>query len=389
MTVDIDTTGDTVTPERLRERIESNERVGLLDVRAPDTAEEWRIDGDSVEYQNVPYYELLDGVPDDVRSDLPDGPLVVVCAKGESSEMVAEQLADEGVEAVNLERGMRGWADLYEYTELDVDTSATIAQYHRPSSGCLSYLVVDGDEAVVVDPLLAFVDTYEQDARVLGAELVAAVDSHIHADHVSGVQELSSRGVAGLLPEPAVDRGVRFDPDRELADGDSLTVGGTTIEILHTPGHTSGMTSLLVDGRVLLTGDGLFVDSVARPDLEDGDDGAPAAARQLYETLQELLRLDDEILVAPAHASDCTPRRADGTYTARLGTVRERLGVLDADREAFVDRVLADMPPRPANYETIIETNLGREDTDRADALTMELGPNNCAASQGGLESDD
>jgi glyoxylase-like metal-dependent hydrolase (beta-lactamase superfamily II) len=149
------------------------------------------------------------------------------------------------------------------------------------------------------------------------------------------------------------------------------------------------MTSLLVDGRVLLTGDGLFVDSVARPDLEDGDDGAPEAARQLYDSLQQLLRLDDPVVVAPAHASEDTPQRADGTYTATLGTVRERLPVLDADREAFVDRVLADMPPRPANYETIIDTNLGRTDTDRTDALTMELGPNNCAASEGGLRADD
>ncbi|UIP00518.1 MBL fold metallo-hydrolase [Halobaculum sp. CBA1158] len=384
MTTEIDTAVDTVAPERLRQRIQAGDPVGLLDVRAPDTAEEWRIDGESIEYRNVPYYELLDGVPETVLAELPDEPLVVVCAKGESSELIAERLADAGVDAVSLDRGMRGWADLYDYTELAVDTDATVAQYHRPSSGCLAYLVADGDEAVVVDPLLAFVDAYRQDARALGAELVAAVDTHIHADHVSGVRELSARGVTGTLPESAVARGTAFEPDRTVADGDTITVGETTVEVLHTPGHTSGMTSLLVDGEVLLTGDGLFVDSVARPDLEDGDDGAPEAARQLYDTLQGLLSLDAEVVIAPAHASDGTPRRADGTYTATLGTVRERLPMLDADRETFVDRVLADMPPRPANYETIIDTNLGRVETDRADALTMELGPNNCAASAGG-----
>ncbi|MBB6645658.1 MBL fold metallo-hydrolase [Halobellus ruber] len=389
MTTAIDTTADIIAPERLRERIEAGESIGLLDVRAPDTAEEWRINGDSIEYLNVPYYELLDGVPESVLADLPEGPLVVVCAKGESSELIVEQLADAGVDAVSLDRGMRGWADLYDYSELAVDTDATVAQYHRPSSGCLGYLVVAGDEAVVVDPLLAFVDTYEQDARALGAELVAAVDTHIHADHISGVRELSARGSEGMLPEPAVARGTTFDPDRTLANGDAIIVGETMIEVLYTPGHTSGMTSLLVDGRVLLTGDGLFVDSVARPDLEDGDDGAPGAARQLYETLQELLELDDDVVIAPAHASDGTPRCADGTYTATLGTVRERLPILEAARETFVDRVLADMPPRPANYETIIDTNLGRADTDRTEALTMELGPNNCAASAGGLEADD
>jgi glyoxylase-like metal-dependent hydrolase (beta-lactamase superfamily II)/rhodanese-related sulfurtransferase len=389
MTTAIDTTAETVTPERLRDRIEAGEPVGLLDVRAPETAADWRIDGDAVDYVNVPYYELLDGIPESVLSDLPAGPLVVVCAKGESSELVAEQLAAEGVEAASLERGMRGWANLYEYTELDVDTDATVAQYHRPSSGCLGYLVVDGDEAIVIDPLLAFADTYEQDARALGADLVGAVDTHIHADHVSGLRDLAARGATGMLPAAAVARGTAFEPDRTLADGDTLTVGETAIDVLHTPGHTSGMTSLLVDGAVLLTGDGLFVDSVARPDLEDGADGAPDAARQLYDTLQTVLALDESVVVAPAHASDGTPRRADGTYTATIGAIRERLPVLSADREAFVDRVLADMPPRPANYETIIDTNLGRAATDREDALTMELGPNNCAASAGTLEADD
>ncbi|WP_299237176.1 MBL fold metallo-hydrolase [Natronomonas sp.] len=389
MTTAIDTTTDTVTPERLRERLRAGAPVGVLDVRAPETAEKWRINGGSIEYLNVPYYELLDGMPESVLTALPEGPLVVVCAKGDSSELIVEQLADAGVDAVSLERGMRGWADLYEYAELDVGTDATVAQYHRPSSGCLGYLIADGEEAIVVDPLLAFVDAYEQDARAFGADLIGAVDTHVHADHVSGLRELSARGVERMLPAAAVARGTAFEPDRTLADGEAITVGETTLEVLRTPGHTSGMTSLLVDGEVLLTGDGLFVDSVARPDLEDGDDGAPEAARQLYDTLQELLGLDEGIVVAPAHASDGTPRRDDGTFTATLRTVRERLAVLDADRETFVERVLADMPPRPANYETIIDTNLGRADTDQTEALTMELGPNNCAASAGGLEADD
>jgi glyoxylase-like metal-dependent hydrolase (beta-lactamase superfamily II)/rhodanese-related sulfurtransferase len=376
-----------MAPEALQERLDRGAPVGLLDVRAESEAEQWRIDGDAVDYRNVPYFRMLDGIPDAVLDDLPGPePVVVVCAKGDSSDLIAEYLREEGVDAVNLERGMRGWADLYEYTELDVETEATVAQYHRPSSGCLSYLVVDGDEALVVDPLLAFVDQYEQDARALGAELTCAVDTHVHADHVSALSTLGERGARTCLPAGSVARGVTFDIDRELAGGDTLTVGETTVEVLHTPGHTSGMTSLLVDDAVLLTGDGLFVDSVARPDLEEGSEGAPDAARQLYHTLQNLLDLDDDVLVAPGHAGEHTPARADGTYTATLGAVRERLPVLEPDRETFVEQVLADMPPRPSNYETIIDTNMGRADVDRADVLTMELGPNNCAASEGGPE---
>jgi glyoxylase-like metal-dependent hydrolase (beta-lactamase superfamily II) len=156
-----------------------------------------------------------------------------------------------------------------------------------------------------------------------------------------------------------------------------------------TPGHTTGMTSYLVGDSLLATGDGLFIESVARPDLEEGDDGAPDAARTLYESLQErVLTLDDDVLVGGAHFSDAAEPAADGTYTAPIGALRERMDALSMDEDDFVDLVLADMPPRPANYEQIIATNLGQETVDDEEAFTLELGPNNCAASQDALTSD-
>jgi glyoxylase-like metal-dependent hydrolase (beta-lactamase superfamily II) len=173
------------------------------------------------------------------------------------------------------------------------------------------------------------------------------------------------------------------------ADGDTIAVGDATIETLHTPGHTTGMTSYLVDDSFLATGDGLFVESVARPDLEEGDEGAPDAARMLYETLQErILALPDETIVGGAHASDAAAAAEDGTYTAPLGDLVAEMDALTMDEEAFVDLVLADMPPRPANYEEIIATNLGQNSVDDEEAFTLELGPNNCAASQESLAGD-
>jgi len=132
-----------------------------------------------------------------------------------------------------------------------------------------------------------------------------------------------------------------------------------------------------------------FIESVARPDLEEGDDGAPEAARMLYDSLQtRVLSLDDNVLVGGAHFSDAAEPAADGTYTAPIGELRERMDALSADEDEFVETVLADMPPRPANYEDIIATNLG-QNVDDDEAFTLELGPNNCAASQDALTSDD
>ncbi len=140
------------------------------------------------------------------------------------------------------------------------------------------------------------------------------------------------------------------------------------------------MTAYRVDG-VLFTGDGLFTESVARPDLEDPD-AARAAAETLYDTLHErVLTHDDDTLVAPAHYGDGAVRREDDTYTARLGEVVDRVDALSLDREAFVEFVTTDMPPRPANHEDIVATNLGERAPDDDEAFTLELGPNNCAAS--------
>ena len=383
---------ESIDPEALKDRIESGEEVFLLDTRVPDDVEEWSIDGENVESLNVPYFEFLAGEPDEeVFEQLPDErEIVVVCAKGGSSEFVAGELVEEGYDAKNLADGMKGWARIFEYKEIDADTDATVAQYQRPSSGCMSYLVVSGDEAAVIDPLRAFTDTYLQDARALGADLTYAIDTHVHADHVSGVRALADEGIEGVLPAAAVERGVTYDDAvMQVEDGDTLAVGDVEIETVFTPGHTTGMTSYLVDEAVLLTGDGLFAESVARPDLEGGDEGAPDAARQLYESLQErILTLDDDVVVGGAHFGDAADTREDGTYTETIGNLKEKMEALTMDEDEFVELVLSDMPPRPANYEEVIATNLGQEDQSDEEAFELELGPNNCAASSDAMTSD-
>ncbi|MDR9430315.1 MAG: MBL fold metallo-hydrolase [Natronomonas sp.] len=384
---------ESITPESLKARIDRGEDVTVLDARMAGDYEEWRIDGETVESINVPYFEFLDEeIDDDVLASIPDDEHVtVLCAKGGASEYVAGALADRGYDVDHLEEGMNGWASIYEAHEVsEYDGSGTLLQYQRPSSGCLGYLVYDDDEAAVIDPLRAFTDRYLADAEELGVELKYAFDTHIHADHISGLRNLGAAGVEAILPEAAADRGVTYADDVTLTtDGDTFEVGDATIETVFTPGHTTGMTSYLVDGSLLATGDGLFIESVARPDLEDGDEGAPDAARMLYDSLQNrVLTLDDDVLVGGAHFSDAAKAAEDGTYTAPIGELKSRMDALSMDEADFVELVLSDMPPRPANYVNIIATNLGQEEIDDEEAFTLELGPNNCAASQDALTSD-
>jgi glyoxylase-like metal-dependent hydrolase (beta-lactamase superfamily II)/rhodanese-related sulfurtransferase len=383
---EINASVEATTPETLKQHIDSGDSVAILDTRARANFDTWHIEAPNVTNVNIPYFDFLDGLTDDLESQLPDGePTYVVCAKGKSSEFVAGLLTEAGYEATNLEYGMRGWARLYEHTDLSLETETLVRQYQRPSSGCLAYMVVSDGVAAVVDPLRAFTDQYLVDASDMGAKIEYVLDTHVHADHVSGVRELAdATGAELVLPHGAAERGATYANEAQLVGGgERLQLGGTDIAVRHTPGHTSGMTTYRVDDMVAMTGDTLFVDSVARPDLEDGAAGAEDAAETLFETLQErLLTLPDDTLIAPAHFGSRTDPRQDGAFLATVGELSGSLELLGLDEETFITRVLSDMPPRPANYEEIIQTNLGRTVTSDEDAFTMELGPNNCAAGE-------
>ncbi|EMA26466.1 MBL fold metallo-hydrolase [Haloarcula argentinensis] len=406
-TPDVDV--ESTDPESLKNRIDAGEDVMLLDARMQSDYDEWRIDGENVTSINVPYFEFLeDDIDEGVLDRVPDDrEVTVLCAKGGASEYVAGTLAEHGYDVNHLEDGMNGWASIYEAVEVErYDGAGTLLQYQRPSSGCLGYLLYNDGEAAIIDPLRAFTDRYLEDAADLGVDLQYALDTHIHADHISGVRDLDAEGVEGVIPEAAVDRGVTYAAEQSSTspasqarqdadglmtaeDGDTFDVGDATIETVSTPGHTTGMTSYLVDGSLLATGDGLFIESVARPDLEEGDEGAPEAARMLYESLQQrVLPLPDDTLVGGAHFSDAAEPAEDGTFTAPIGELVKEMDALTMDEDAFVELVLSDMPPRPANYEEIIATNLGQNAVDDEEAFTLELGPNNCAASQESLAGD-
>ncbi|EMA49889.1 MBL fold metallo-hydrolase [Halococcus salifodinae] len=378
------TADDAITPAELARAIDAGDRMSVLDVRDRDEIASWAIEGSSIEREHVPHARFLQaevtGEIDDLAADLDlDEPITVVCGRGEASDHVADLLTGVGVTARNLAEGMTGWARVYRASEIDSGGSTTIVQYRRPSSGCLAYLVHAGGEAAVIDPLREFTDRYVADAADRGVDLRYAIDTHLHADHVSGVRRLAAEtGAEPVLSEPAAARGV--DDVTTIADGEALELGDTVMEAIAAPGHTSGAFAFRV-GNTLLTGDSLFLDGVPRPDLEAGADGARDLARTLHGTLTERFDvLDDDLFVAPGHYGPSERSETDGAYATRLGDLRDRLSVFSLDRERFVERVLDGMGPRPANHERIVAINRGRESADDETAFELELGPNNCAA---------
>ncbi|MFB6106071.1 MAG: MBL fold metallo-hydrolase [Halobacteriaceae archaeon] len=376
---------DAVSAADLYARIRRDDPVSVLDTRNRDEFEQWRVTGPGVEAAQVPYVNFVsasvrgsEAVADLVAETGLAEPVVVVCARGRASAHVAGLLVEAGVEAVNLAGGMRGWARLYVASDLP-HADAMVRQYYRPSSGCLAYLVVADGEAAVVDPLHAVAGRYADDAAEHGADLRWAVDTHVHADHVSGVRDVAAATDATpVLPAGARDRGLDFEATL-LDDGETLPVGDVGLEAVHAPGHTHELTALRL-GDLLFTGDALFLDSVGRPDLEAGDEGAPALARAAHDSLHDrLFALPSETRVAPGHVAPDAVPDTEGRFSATLAAVREATPLAALDRAAFVDRLTGDLPPRPANYERVVAVNLGRETVADAEAFELELGPNNCA----------
>ncbi|QLK25024.1 MBL fold metallo-hydrolase [Natrinema zhouii] len=371
-----------IAPEALADRLRSGDELTVLDVRDRDEFERWHLEGEGVDAVQIPHVRFIQaqatGDVDELAADLEE-PILAVCGRGEASAHAVGLLREAGIDAANLAGGMDAWADLYVARELDVDAPATVVQYDRPSSGCLAYAIYSDGEAAVIDPLRAFTDRYVDDAADRNATIRYAIDTHVHADHVSGVRALAERtDAAAVVPEGATDRGLAFDATT-IGDGDEVQVGDATLAAVATPGHTTESLSYRLDD-LLFTGDTLFLEGVGRPDLERGDDGAADAARRLYETLQDrLLELPDDAIIAPGHYSDAADPRDNGTFVARMGALRDRVGALSLDEDGFVERVTNDLPPRPLNHERIVAVNLGLEDVDGETAFELELGPNNCA----------
>jgi glyoxylase-like metal-dependent hydrolase (beta-lactamase superfamily II) len=370
----------------LLELLDRGEHLLLLDVRNQDEFESWRLEGRRpLPTVHVPYFDFLEA-PEASMAKVPrDGQLVVLCAKGGSSEMVVELLREAGIAARNVAGGMVAYGDHLEPVRIPLTPGEAsrfeLWQVNRRGKGCLSYVVRAGREAVVVDPSRR-TDWYEAFVAGLGARIVRVLDTHVHADHVSGGPALAERlGVPySVLAGPEFELRRRTAP---LADGEVLQVGGPAgvsieVRVLRTPGHTPGSTSYLVGGRFLLTGDTLFVASVGRPDLGGH---VEAWGRDLFETLHRRLEaLGDDTAILPAHHGGPGEIGPDGVVAGRLGDLRRRVPELRAPTaEAFLELVRHAVKPPPEAYGHVIAVNLGTEEATPEKVAEWELGKNQCA----------
>ncbi len=368
-----------MSPKEVAKKVMNNEELFILDVRNVDAFEDWKVEGHTFEYLNIPYFDLLDGVKEILEKLPKDKDVLVVCAKEGSSVMVAEMLSDEGLDVSYLEGGMKAWSEHLEPVKVgDLTDGGELYQFVRLGKGCLSYMVVSNGEAAVVDAT-RMTDIFINFARDKNAEITNVFDTHLHADHISGGRKIAEATNATYWLPPKDAEEVTFEY-AALEDGNKVAIGNSTIDInaLYSPGHTIGSTSFVIDEKYLLSGDILFVDSIGRPDLAGkAEDWVADLRESLYKRYKNLSM---ELTVLPAHFMIIDELNEDGTVGEKLGTLfAKNHGLNIEDEEEFRKLVSENLPPQPNAYQEIRETNMGKITPDDEKQREMEIGPNRCA----------
>jgi glyoxylase-like metal-dependent hydrolase (beta-lactamase superfamily II) len=232
----------------------------------------------------------------------------------------------------------------------------TVETFRAQNDGCLAYLVVDeaSRTALVIDARLDEVDQVIEALTTRGLRLAHALDTHTHADHLSGVHRLAQRTGATVFVHAASKL---KGPARRIRGGETFELGTRTIRILDAPGHTPDSLAVLVDGH-LFTGDALFVGGAGRTDFMGG------SASALYDTFRAFEALPDDTVVHPGHDYVGRAVSTIGEEKAQNPLLRER------DRAAFVSRLSVPAAP-PANMAAIVRHNLG--ETDAASIAPRDL----------------
>jgi glyoxylase-like metal-dependent hydrolase (beta-lactamase superfamily II) len=356
--------------ETLRRWLDEKRPITVLDVRSDDDREQWSIPGSI----HINAYDALKAGVRSALSDAelpPDRPIVTVCNLGKMSDRAADELSRRGFEALSLAGGMKAWSLSWNTAEIPIG-NLRVTQIRRAGKGCLSYLISSGGEAMALDASLA-PEVYRSIADRLRVRITHVVDTHIHADHLSRSKQLAEAAGAELLL-PAQHR-VRFR-HCPVDDGTVIELGSAQVQAIRSPGHTMESTCFLAPGA-LFTGDTLFLSTVGRPDLSADSDQARVRASLLYGSVKRLLALGGYVRVFPGHTSSPPPFDRVAIFD-RLAVVSERLRGWFESEPAFVDRVLARIPPPPPNFARIVELNESG-DLPSEDPTDLEAGANRCA----------
>jgi glyoxylase-like metal-dependent hydrolase (beta-lactamase superfamily II)/rhodanese-related sulfurtransferase len=368
-TLELETTHDEdITAKELKSKLDEGGQQNpiLVDVREPEEYSEWHI-ADSI---NIPLSHI--GKSESIGKMPQSSEIVTICTKGNRSKVAKFVLAGRGIRAKSLEGGMESWTISFETAEKNYTINGkkiTVVQTRRIGKGCMSYVISSGIDAMVIDPVFPN-DEYVNIAEKKKWKITNVCDTHQHADHISAAKSLTEKTGAVLNLSAYENYEFTHEP---LYDSKELQVGSMKIKVIHTPGHTLGSLSFLIEDKLLFTGDTLFVDGVGRPDLRDeAEEFAPI----LYDTLQKKLAImPGDVHVFPAHGNT----NQKEIMSLKMAEIINKVPFLKMSKDYFVREILAVTMPTPSNHTAIIDINKSGEKLSSNEANSLEIGPNRCS----------
>lgn len=379
----------------LKQKIDRGDDVYILDVRTPQEYEAWKISYNK--YRDpplIPIDQLFSSTEMALKHVPKDKEIITVCAHGNRSMMAARLLSELGFNVKSVKGGMAQWNNIYDIAMMpdDGNLPATIWQVRRISKGCIGYIVSSKNDknAVVIDPTCAIEESFMKVANDNLLNITKVIDTHMHADHVSGVSRLAR--VAGADIYVSSSEGYKIQDDigltvHQIKDNDKISISdGIHLQAIHVPGHTKGSMSLGLTleggnytGHYLFTGDTLFVDGIGRPDLRDK---AEEYANDLYDSYHQRIfkNFPNDTTILPTHFnSGSIVLEHEKPIYDTLEAIKNRVKLFSETKEEFIKALVGTISPRPSNYKTITEINKNIIPCDQIEMGDLEAGPNSCA----------
>ena len=335
----------------LQKRINQGKEIRILDVRSTEDFEIWKIEDElNLHVINIPFNELEYSYDHlDAETEI-----FVFCNRGIDSLAAVELLEKDGFSAINVEGGMKAWSSQFNNYSLELE-NVNIVQFERISKGCLSYMVIHGKEAIVIDPAI-HINIYLEYLKEHKLELTSIIDTHLHSDHVSGALDLKIATGAQYYC-PLRDFESLEAKQVNVQDGFQIPVGDYQLRFVELPGHSHGSMILLLDETVVFSGDSLLLTGPGRPEcFEHSKD----LARHLFKALTDLPKIiSDDALMLPAHHSSSETNYESGLFGARFSDIIDKSPLYSISTErSFIDMVVLRRPPQPLNFSYIRQLNL-------------------------------
>jgi glyoxylase-like metal-dependent hydrolase (beta-lactamase superfamily II)/rhodanese-related sulfurtransferase len=329
---------------------------------------------------NISYFDFME-IEDECVQQIPrDKPIRVVCAKEGSALYVSEILDKNGFADVGyLEGGIKTWGNLLVPKLLSPHENYELYQFIRPGKASCSYGLKAANELMLFDPSRN-TSFYLDFAKEHNCKIVKTFETHLQADYIAGSRIISEKTDAEFMANENDFKGAKISytalEDKKIY---TFSGAGPEVQCIFTPGHTPGSTSFLIDGKYMITGDTIFIQSIGRPDLGGQ---VKAWSDALFDTLQYLKTYPDHIIVLPGHYMDWSEANGDLNFSATLGETREFNKAIYAlsNKKEFLAFIEGNMRKQPDEYATIRKINANLEQAEDDKAEELDLGKNECAA---------